>query len=114
MRPDMLGSATGGGIVLIAETPHGITEISEQMPSVGHLNSIRCALANAIGISTSTITGDDLNAGTIAQPCGECRRFAVRQEIDDLIRLQVHQYRAVAVPASPCPIVHSENTRHGP
>jgi hypothetical protein len=50
----MLGSATGGGAVPVAETLHRIAEIAEQMPAVGHLDSISCALTDAVGISTGT------------------------------------------------------------
>ena len=113
MRPYMLSSATGGGAVLVGKTLHGITEVAQQMPPVGHLDGIRCALANAVGIGSSTVAGDDLDPGTTAQPPGECRCLAIRQQIDDLVGFQVHQHGAVVVATSPRPIVNPEDPRRG-
>jgi hypothetical protein len=74
----MLRRARGGGAVPVGEGLHGVTKVAEQMPSVRHLHCIRCPLTNAVGISASTITGDDLDTGMSAQPLSDCRCFAIR------------------------------------
>jgi hypothetical protein len=66
MRSNILGGAAGRGTVPVSEGLHSVTEITQQMPPVSHLDRRRCALANAIRISASAITGDDLNTGMIA------------------------------------------------
>jgi hypothetical protein len=38
MRPDLLGGPTGHGAVLVGKGLHGVTEVAEQMPSVGDLD----------------------------------------------------------------------------
>ena len=109
MRPDMLGGTNGGGRVPVCEVLDSVAEVAEQMPSIGHLNGVGRALTNSVGIRASTITGDDLDTGAITQPPTDCRCFTVRQQIDDLVRLQVHQYRAVAVTPPPGPVVNPKN-----
>ena len=107
----MLGGANGGGCVPVGEVLDGVAEVAEQMPSIGHLGGVRRALTDSVGICASTIAGDDLDTGTITQPPTDCRCFAVRQQIDDLVRLHVHQHRAVAVTPPPCPVVDPKNPR---
>ena len=109
MRRDMLGGANGGGTMPVGELLYGVAEVAEQMPSICHLDSVRRALTDPVGIRASTITGDDLDARMTAQPPTDCRRFAVRQQIDDLVRLQVHQHRAVAATPPPSPVVDPKN-----
>jgi hypothetical protein len=78
MFRDMLRGASGGGAVPVGQILHGVTEVAEQMPSVCHLHCIRCPRTNAVGISASTIMGDDLDTGMSAQPLRDCRCFAIR------------------------------------
>jgi hypothetical protein len=82
------------------------------MPPIGHLHSVWRALRDAIGISAGTITGDDLDTGMLTQPVGDCRRFAVRQQIDDGILLEVHKHRAVSMTSPPCPIINPKHPGH--
>jgi len=59
----MLDSAIRRCAVLIGEALHCIAEIAEQVPSVGDLDGVGRTLTNAVGISASTVSGDDLDAG---------------------------------------------------
>ena len=79
------------------------------MPPIGNLHSVGQALTYPVGIRASTVTGDDLDARAPAQPPADCRRFAVRQKIDGLVGLKVHQKRAVVVAPPPSPIVDPQN-----
>jgi hypothetical protein len=105
----MLSGAHRGGTVPIRQASDSVTKIAEQMPPVSDLHGTGRALANAVGVGAGAITGDDLNTGTIAQPCGESGRFAIRQQIDHLVRLQIDQHSAVALSASPGPIIYPED-----
>lgn len=105
----MLGGACGRGTVPTGEILDGITEIAEQMPAIRNLHCVGSALTNAIGISASTIAGNDFDAGLTAQPAGDSGSFAVRKQINDLVRFQVYEHGAVAVSALPGPIVHPED-----
>ena len=111
MRPDLLGSTTRRGAVLVGEALHGVTEVAEQVPSVGDLDSIRRTLPDPVGIGARPITGDDLHARMLAQPRRDGCGFPIGQEIDDGVRLEIHHHRAVAVAPPPRPIVDSENPR---
>jgi hypothetical protein len=66
-------------MVAIDNGLHCIPEIAKQVPSVRNLNGIRRPLANAISISSGAIARDDLNAGILAQPVGDCLGLPVRQ-----------------------------------
>ena len=105
----MLGGANRGGSVSVGDVLDGVAEIAEQMPSIGHLDGVRRALPDSVGVRAGTITGDDLDTGTIMQPPTDGRCLPVRQQIDDLVRFQVHQYRAIAATPPPGPVVDPEN-----
>jgi hypothetical protein len=111
MRPDLLGSTTGCGAVLVDEALHGVTKVAEQVPSVGDLNGIRRTLPDPVGISARPITGNDLHARMLAQPGGDGCGFPIGQEIDDGVRLKIHHHRAVASAPLPRPVVDPENPR---
>ena len=66
MRSNILGGAAGRSTVPVGEGLHSITEITQQMPPVSHLDRLQCALTNAIRRSASAIAGDDRNSGMIA------------------------------------------------
>ena len=111
MCPDILGGTTSRSAVFVGEALHGITEVPEQVPSVGDLNSSGRTLPNPVGISASPITGDDLHARMLAQPGGHRCGFPIRQQIDDIVRLEIHHHRAVAAAPPPGPVVDSQNPR---
>jgi hypothetical protein len=108
----MLRGAPGSGIVPVTKSLNRISKIAEQMPTIGDLDGARSTLTNAVGIGASTIAGDDLNAGPIAQPRGDSCSLAIGQEINHFVRLEVDQHRAIATTASPRPIIDAEDTRH--
>ena len=91
---------------------NGLSKVPEQVPPIGDLYGPRSALTDPVGIGSGTIAGDDLDAGPITQPSGDGGGFAVWQEIYHLVRLKVYQHRAVASPASPCPIIDTEHAQH--
>ena len=80
------------------------------MPTVGDLLGLRRALPGATCICASPVAGDDLDAGMVLEPGGECTHLAIGQQIHDVVRLQVDEYSLVSLPAPPGPIIHPENT----
>jgi len=112
MRSDVLCSAPGSGTVPITKGLDGLSKVPEQMPPISNLDGAGRALTDTVGIGSGTIACDDLDAGPIAQPGGDGGRFAVWQKIDHFVGLEVYQHRAVASPASPCPIIDTEHARH--
>jgi hypothetical protein len=111
MGSHLLGRTTSSGIVPVTEGLNSLSEVAQQVPSVGDLNGRWGALADAIGIGARPIASDNFDARAIAQPICDARGLTVRQEIDHLVCLKVHKHRAVAAAASPRPVVNAEHTR---
>ena len=108
----MLRGAARSRTVSVTKGLNGLSKIPEQVPAINDLDGVWSALTNTVGISTSSIGGDDLDAGPITQPGGHGGSFAVWQEINHFVGLQVHQHRTVTPSASPCPIIDTEDSRH--
>ena len=81
------------------------------MPSIGHLDRLRRALADPVRISTGAIACDHLNAGMLAQPIGKSLGLPIREQVYHLVALEVDEDGAVAMAASPGPIVHPKDRR---
>ncbi len=65
----------------------------------------------AVGVGRTPVTGDHFNAGVGLQPGCEAVRLAAGQQVNDGMTFQVHQDRAVALPAAPSPVVHPKHAR---
>lgn len=102
----LLGSTAEIAMVPIEDGPDGIAEVAQQTPAVGHLDRVRRALADAVSIGTRTVAGDDLGPGMPTKPCCEGLGLAVRQEVHNLVTLQVDEDGALAVCSSPGAIIH--------
>ena len=85
-----------------------LAHVGQQMPPVGHLNRSGRPDCNATGIFGRTVTGDDLDLGSLLQPAGQCCRAAVGQQVDDTMPLQIDDNRAVAAPFALRPIVNAD------
>ncbi len=101
MGSDVLSRTTSGGIVPITQGLDSLSKVAEQVPSIGDLDSSRCALTNAVSVSAGTIASDNLRARAIPQPVSDGRGLAIGQEIDHLVCLKVQEHRSVAAAASP-------------
>ena len=107
-RANVVGGAIGGSAMSIADVLDGITKVAQQMPAIRDLYGVGSALTDPIRIGTGAITRDDFDAGMSAQPGRERRRFTVRQQVDDLVLLQIDQDGAVVMATPPCPVVDTE------
>lgn len=63
----------------VSKRVDGVAQVAQQMPAVGHLESIRRALAGAVSIGTGPVARDHLHAGVLAQPGSQDSGLAVRQ-----------------------------------
>lgn len=106
---DGLRRPTDRATVPVSKRVDGIAQIAQQMPAVGRLDSIRRALAGAVGIGAGPIARDHLHAGMLAQPGSQGLGLAVRQQVHDGVAFQVHQRRAVAVATAPSPIIDAQH-----
>src|SRR3954451_1696978 len=71
LADDLLRGTLDGSMVPVDHRLDRLAEIAQQVPAIRDLNSIGCALPNAVSISTGTIPGDDRDAGVLAQPGGQ-------------------------------------------
>ncbi|GEO43690.1 hypothetical protein SAE02_78380 [Skermanella aerolata] len=94
----------------IDDSAHGIAKIAEKVPPVGTLTCCRCTLTGAVGIKTTPVADDDLNAGMLAQPGREASGIAVGQEIDDMAQFKVAQDGSIGLSLSPRPFIDPEHT----
>lgn len=69
----------GGQAVLVSG--HGafdrLGQVGSDVPAIGDLGRVRCAVAGAVGVGTGAVAADDLDAGMDVQPLGQGRRGAV-------------------------------------
>lgn len=79
------GSLGGGPQVPLVtgeQLTQRIAEIAQEMPPIRHLDRIRRALANAVGVGSRPIAGDDLDPGVGLQPRGHGVGLTVTQQVD--------------------------------
>src|SRR5207247_1208952 len=75
---------------------HGRPSIRAEMEAVRDLDRIRRTLLAALGVGTSAIADNDLDAGMAAQPIGEDLSSAVVEKVNRAMRFQIKQQGAVA------------------
>ena len=90
---------------------HGLTQVVPQVPSVGDLDRVGCAVPAAQGVGTGPIPADHFGAGMRLEPRGERAGLAVGEQVDRMPVGHVDQDRAVVMPPPEREIVHAEH-RH--
>lgn len=103
-RLDRLSSELPGGppdltVTAIDDGTHGVAEIAQEVPPVGHLNRIGSALPDPVGIGAGAVPGDDFDAGTLPKPIRERLRLAVAEQIEHHVAFEVDKNGAVSVPS---------------
>jgi hypothetical protein len=88
---------------------HGCAEVLQQMPPIGHLERVGCALACCIGIGAGTVTCDNFDSTMPLQPSRNCAGFSVGQQVDNLVALEVNQDGSVALAAPPRPVIDRQH-----
>lgn len=96
-------------VMPIEHPGQGVAKVAQEVEAVRDLDSLGCAVPNAIGVGAGAVARDDLDAGMAVQPCPDRLRVAVRQHVDRTVALQIDDQRAVALPSAPRPIVDADD-----
>ena len=91
-----------------------LSQVVPDMPSISHLDRVRCTVASALGVGAGTVSAHDLDAGMRTQPVSQGLGSAVGEHVDRSASLGIDQQRAVPVAAAQGKIVHSQHTRRWP
>ena len=103
---DLLGNPPDLGVVTVDGGLNGIPQIAKKMRLIGDLHSVRSALADTVGVGSSTIARDNLDTRMPAQPLGQHRGLPIRKQVDDAIALQINQDGSIPMAASKRPVVN--------
>ncbi len=87
---------------------HGLREVLLDMEPVSHLDGVRRSLARSGGIVTGAISADELDSRMGLEPTFQACGRPIRQQIDNLMILQVNQDRAIGDVATKGPIIYSK------
>src|SRR4051812_2953704 len=79
------------------------------MEAVSDLPRLRCSLTRALQLQAAAVAANDLDLAMLLEPARRRIRRAVREQVDDLPLLQVHDDRSVGPSLAPAPVV---NSRH--
>ena len=77
----LFGGAVQLAVVTVDHGPDGIAEIAQQVPAVRHLDRLRCALADPVGVGAGTVARDDLDPGMLTKPLRQCLSLTIRQQV---------------------------------
>src|SRR5260370_30063242 len=77
------------------------------MKPICNLNRTHGTLFGGLGINAATIPTYHFYTRMLFQPGLQALDRTVRQQVDDLTLVQVHQNGPVALPLAPCPVVYS-------
>jgi hypothetical protein len=84
-----------------------LAQVLQQMEAVGDLPGLWRALTRAFSIEPSAVPANDLNLGMPPEPFGGGGRRTIRQHIDHLSSLQVHNDCPVVAALSPAPVINA-------
>jgi hypothetical protein len=77
------------------------------MKAIGDLHRLGRPLAGTLGVRPAPVTADDLHFWMLVQPRRQDLRRAIGQQVDHLLRLQVHQDGSIRPPAPVRPVIHA-------
>jgi hypothetical protein len=91
---------------------HGRASIGAEVEAICHLNRLRCVLPSSLGIRTSTVADDDLDAGMGAQPVGEDFGGAIVEQVNGPVCFKVEQQGSIpAVLLSQRQVIDTQHPR---
>jgi hypothetical protein len=88
-------------------------QVVPQVPAVGDLDRVRCAVPGALGVVAGPVPADHLRARMRLQPGLQGAGFPVRQQLDRLARRDVHQDGPVDLAAPQGEVIDPEDLRRG-
>ncbi len=63
---DLLADAANADMAAVDDGLDCVTKVARQVPAIGHLNGIRCPLADAVGVGSGTVACHNLDTGVEA------------------------------------------------
>lgn len=75
-----------------ASCQHGrerVDKIAEQVKAIKHLDSLRCPFPNSISELAGAISTDQTDRGMHFQPAGDSGGLPIRQEVENLMALEI-------------------------
>jgi len=106
---DLPGGTPDHGMLAIDNGAHRVTEVAQQVPPIGDLYRIRCALARAVRIGAGPVVCDDLDPGVLTEPVSQGLGLPVRQDLDHRVAIEVDQDGSIVV--TPAPTLRCHSTR---
>lgn len=88
-----------------------LAEVAQQMPAIQDVHRLGRPQPDGLAVDLGPVAGDDLSPRMAPQPSGDRFGLAIGQEIGDHPAFQIDDHRAVAVPATPGPLVDSDHAR---
>ena len=98
---DLLADPPDAGMMTLDDSPDGVTQIAQQVPPIGYLDGPWRTLANAVSVCTGAIARHNFDTRVFAKPGRQCLGLSIRQQIHDLIALQINQDGSIAIAATP-------------
>lgn len=90
---------------------HGCREVLEEVPPICHLQCVGGGLPDGLGEGHQPVTADDLGAGVLAEPGGDCAGLAIRQHVHRPGGLDVDEDRSVGPSSAELELVDTEYPR---
>jgi hypothetical protein len=84
---------------------HGFAQVRQQVPAVRDLRGLRGSPCGSIDIAASTVPTHDIHLRMGGQLALHALRFAIGQQIHNFVGLQIHEYTAEALAATPAPVI---------
>jgi hypothetical protein len=94
----------------LEEALDGLAHVLQEVPSIGDLLGLGRGFSGGLGVGRRTVAADQLDTGMSFEPRPDGRGVAVGQEIDDIVRLEVDDDRAVALSFAPGPVVDADES----
>ena len=108
LRRARRGGLEGGSLVM-QQGLDGFSQVFDQMKPIHDLDGMRGTTTNAVRIEGTPIPTDDRHRRMLGEPLRHRVCRALRQEVQDAMRLQIDQDRAIALPASPGPLIDPQH-----
>jgi len=86
-----------------------VVQVLEQVEPISDLHRLGCPLPRPLGVRAPAVAAHDLHLGMRREPGRERLGGAVRQQIDDRVRLQVDEDGAIMAPLARRKVVDAED-----
>jgi hypothetical protein len=104
-----IGDQDAKALAVAGDSPlSGLPEVVPQMPAVGDLRRLGCPGCGAFREVRRAVPANNLDPGSLCQPCGQAGRLPIRLQIHRSTGLDVDEHRAVD-PSFACGVLINAN-----